>query len=443
MTPMELVLLGFGVVAVAGLLLVMDRVIDDYVFGFKLIVGTAFIDVALQLPRPAIAGIAIQLKDVVFSVITVAVVAKFLRGWRPTRMQRRFLLVTVILVASIVRGAVGIGIPAAVNEARVHLFFMAPVLYASLAMPTADLRERVANLWQGYAAALMALAVLRWAIVFGGLPGRGSWFDPAYGGLRVIKSDETMVVGLALIILVPLVIRGEATRRQLQLAVLFGGGVLLLQHRSVISMVLLGVLVQVWSNRSMISRAALFTLLGIGAIGAVVFFALADGQVAVDVGSSQVAGTGTFEWRVEGWQALIRRFADRGPFIWLFGEPFGSGWDRVLPSTGQTVSVGPHNMYVELLLRIGVVGLLVFVGILGYAWVQLRGTGPAGRGVLLDDSTLSAAIVAFSVFMIPYQLFFETGILLGLALRAVTFNSGPGVEQDLIEQRRALQRQRL
>ncbi|CAN5424272.1 hypothetical protein BH23ACT9_BH23ACT9_39280 [soil metagenome] len=410
-----------ALVALVGLVLMLvatDRAIRDQVFGVQLVLVVAFLNHAVSLPRIVLSGVQVDARDLLFTVLMASIAARACRGWRPSGMETGMVAVAGFVLFSLGRGVMAFGLTTAINETRVHLYFMAMILYMLSSPDKHDRRAELTRLWLLYASALMALALFRWAIVFGDLPGLGGWYDPAYGGLRVIKSDETMVVGTAFLILLPALVRGEATRWQTRLTATFGIGVLLLQHRSVIAMLLLGALVQLVRNRRMMATKVALGLGVLALTGAFAFLSLDDGSVTEEVRTTEVAGTGTFEWRVEGWAVLVADYRDGGPLVIATGQPFGLGWDRRMPS-GQIVTVSPHNMYVEYLVRIGALGIGTFVWVLFALWARLRRNLPQRGSPLLDDSTLSVLIIAFATYMIPYRLFLETGVLLGVAVTTV------------------------
>lgn len=401
-----------------GLLLLLDRVIENPRAGMYVVVVLGVAEVALELPEPSVGGITVTVNDVIFMVVVTSLVARLLRGWSPSPLQIGVMLLLVIMGYSIARGAMSFALPSAVNEAREMLYFFAVVLYASALSPDRFTRAQVTRIWFGYAGALVGLTVLRWLIVFGGLPGRGDWYDPSYGGLRVIYSNETLAIALAFMMVLPKILRGEAGRFDWPMACVFGGSVLLLQHRSVIAVMLVGAAVLVWRHRDQLSRTFVY-MVGAAAVvmGALLVTVFDAGQLASQASSADASNTVTFAWRVQGWQVLLEDAGPTGPEEALFGQPYGSGFERVLP-TGERVSVAPHNMYLELLFRVGLVGAVVYLAMGLVTWNRLRQDAPTGGGQYLDNSTLSAIMVAFAMYMIPYNLFSETGILLGLALSA-------------------------
>ena len=413
------VLAGVLVLAgAAGAVWALDRIIADLRVGLYAVVAIGVLQTAVDVPEPEFGGIRVTINDLLFVFLMMALLARVLRGWSPSKMQLALVVLLSVVVYSVARGAMAFGVPGAVNEARATMYFLAVGLYASFVAADGRSRERVATAWFVYCWGLSSIALVRWLIVFGGLPGRGDWYDPTYGGLRVIHSNETLSVCIGFLMVLGPVLRGQATRHERIMLGVFGTVAVLLQHRSVIAVLLVSVAVMVWRHRSILSRSVVY---GAGfvaiALGLVLVTVLDTGELASQASSADAGNTVTFEWRVQGWQVLLRDAGPSGPEETLLGKAYGSGYERVLPS-GQRVDVFPHNMYLELLLRIGLVGVALYIA-MGYAaWNRLRRSPPGREARHLDNSTLSVIVIAFSLYMIPYNLFTETGILLGLLMSA-------------------------
>jgi hypothetical protein len=422
-----LVLIG-AALAGGALLWVIDRVIEDQLIGLYLVLGLSILNLVVDLPEPNVLGLTVTPYDVVFVILVAALLARVLRGWAPMTLQLGVVLVVVVIAYSIARGTLLFGLAPAVNEARITLHLFAVIIYSSFFVATTATREVVGRLWTTYCVGLLGVAVLRWAMVFGGLPGRGDWYDPSYGGLRVIYSNETLSLAAGFLILLPRMLRGDATRREWQLGTAFGLAVLILQHRSVIAVMLFASAVMLSRHRQHLSRRVVYGMgMACVLLAGLLVTAFDSGQLADQASSADAGNTVTFEWRVSGWQVLLRDSGPSTPEDALLGKPYGSGYQRLLPS-GERVDVFPHNMYLEFLLRIGVFGLLLLLTVAVAAWMRLRRGVPHIGSALLDNSTLSVLLVAFSVYMIPYNLFTEVGVLVGMAISGWARKDDPPVE---------------
>jgi hypothetical protein len=95
---------------------------------------------------------------------------------------------------------------------------------------------------------------------------------------------------------------------------------------------------------------------------------------------------------------------------WVIGSPFGSGYAREIAvgTMHGIVEVNPHNFYVQVFLRLGIVGLALMVVI--YARLLQRSRR-------LGDSWGQATcflLLTQLVFFSTYPPSFEQGLLLGL-----------------------------
>jgi hypothetical protein len=91
-------------------------------------------------------------------------------------------------------------------------------------------------------------------------------------------------------------------------------------------------------------------------LGAATAYAFGVGEwLRADLGES-ASSTGTYEGRLESWRALVSGSFAKGAEVVLFGEPFGAGFGRY-EASGVWVEYAPHNWYVSIYLRAGLVGL--------------------------------------------------------------------------------------
>ena len=269
--------------------------------------------------------------------------------------------------------------------------------------------------WLFLAASLTALAVLRWVIVFAGLPFTGPWYETEFGGLRVLSSNGTLVITIAFLTLLPRTLRGIATDLERLLVAGFGATVLLLQHRSVWIVFVLGTAFMVVEYRKQMSRGVIMgagvamVVVGLTALTYLNVSELSDSATEADAASDT-----TWEWRVSGWGDLL----DHGPegvLEWGIGVPYGAGWNRSV-SAGFDVDVPPHNFYLEIVLRIGVLGI---------GFILVAGIESARRlrahELDVDDGyfnavTMQVILLSQALYSIPYNLGMEQGLLLGLAI---------------------------
>ena len=218
-------------------------------------------------------------------------------------------------------------------------------------------------------------------------------------------------------------LRGTGSRLNGLQALVFAAFVLVLQHRSVWVAYLVGAAWLMLQERARLARRAP-TLLAIAMIaGMVVAIGLALGMFeevseallksAVSVGDRSSTATDRFY----GWEALLENWWEAGPGTILLGFPFGTGFRRVID--GFLVEYSPHNFYVFMLLRSGLVGTTLFTIATLMACIHSM----AAKAISDFDYELLRALglvlLASMVYYVPYQGFYLHGALTGLALAQI------------------------
>lgn len=413
-----LVLLVVGVIGAMVLLAVVERVLDRPELGWWIGFVSAAAG-ALELPlRAEVAGIQITLADLGFVVLIAVVITRALRGHRYGSSQLLLTVALLMVLFSVARGTLEFELTAAVNEARETLYFVAAALFAATTPWDGDTRDRFVRAWMVYAAVLIGVFFLRIGIVVAGLPLLGAWYSPEFGGLRVIYANSAFVIAQAFLMLLPRVLRGDATRKERWGTIGLGVMVALTQHRSVWAVTLIAGCCVGWQYRRVMSRGFLATglvLAGSLAVASVVVFD--GGEIISQAGQTDAASTRTLEWRTSGWLDLIANSGPDDVLETLLGEPYGTGFAREV-SAGFEVAVKPHNMYLELGLRIGLVGLFALVAAVAGTFRRLR-RPVMEQGELLTDGALRVAILAIAIFALPYNAQLDQALLLGLAMSLV------------------------
>lgn len=242
---------------------------------------------------------------------------------------------------------------------------------------------------------------------------------------RVEQSNVTMLVALAAITAFFYSNSGRRTRiGPLAVAMVFGIIVLLMQHRSVWVATLVGFLSLIIAMSRRRGGRASGSAVKFLLLGAVVIGGLAGGggTVSQSIQSQAEAGsdlkTGTFGGRVFSWQQLLGGWATSGsPVTYSVGYPFGTGFERYdREDATETVSYAPHNMYVWMLLRGGVIGLscLVLFLLAGLRDAWRRSLDGQDRYAPLVFAMLAALIFYFIPYGADYSQMLVFGLLSGL-----------------------------
>lgn len=414
MSPIDLAVLAVGAAAGVWLLEVTIRRTD---VGASLVLGLFVIE--LVFPHvflgTVVGPLNIFASDLLIAVLLGGFVARMLRMPRLTGPQRLMMVFVLLVVWSMARGLTDLGSVEAVAGARSYLRFISAGLYFSTVELDRALFERIVKLWLAAAAALGMLVLMRWSAnavgVTGGIFGTGR-------DLRVIPSSGALLIGQAAIMALPFVAdRSRPLLRWLAPALLVF--VLLLQHRTVWVVTILGAVYLLHRQKSLTKNLLLSLGAGLSLLTILTFTVLDSYDLEVTESLAESAqNTDTFAWRAQGWSALLRDAGPESAPEWIVGRPMDAGWDRTMihgPAI-VVVEVSPHNYYLEAVLRVGIVGLAALLAVYAMA---LRGTArgfPDGRGVdrLFSADALHVLIAMQLVYYLSYSNDAAQGLLLGL-----------------------------
>ena len=121
----------------------------------------------------------------------------------------------------------------------------------------------------------------------------------------------------------------------------------------------------------------------------------------------------TASWRIAGWQKQLDRIMKENP---LFGEGLGGyySWSH----RGSKVETSPHNAYLQMILKFGLIGLIIY-GLLAYEFFRktlyVRKTLPRGpmrayvEMGILNFGAAHAYMMAYGIDLIVL-IFFAVGM---------------------------------
>ena len=372
-----------------------------------------------------IGGISLgQLNVYPGDILSVGLVAATLARWQQRRVGLRssgmLILMLVILVFSLVRGAAAFGLLPATNAAREMIAMLAAAIFFSTVRITPQIIRTVRN-WLLVASFVLVVVAINF------------WFQRGFG--TYAASGDRALNGLqALIILEATVItilfppfRGPVLRWVVPLA---GIVVVVLSTQRTVwaSGVVAAAILVVARPKSSGSTSIAGTRLAViaGAVAIVLLVAAgppgATSDLLTGYGDTSSSQYSTFSWRLEGWSILISRQID-GPAVDLvFGSPSGTGEDRVM--NGAIVTASSHSQYVSTLTMIGLLGLALLLGVYVTA---LRGSRRALRSpspFVGQVALLFIAMLALKLtYSVGYSLAALGGLILGLAYAFVRGNS--------------------
>jgi hypothetical protein len=422
----DLVILGFGALVALGLVELAIRRTD---VGATLVLLVLLLDEALPHIGLAVfvGPFRVSANDLLFVVLIAAGVARLLRLRRVTPPQRLLIFLALLVVLSVFRGLEQFLLTSTINEARALLRIVAAALYFATVEPRLDILDRIGALLLFTALALGLITLARWGANTVGIT--GGFFGDS-DDLRVVPAASALIIAQGALISLPFL--GDRKKGLLRFAApILLVFVVLLQHRSVWVVTAAGVVYLAYRDRELSKRVMTALIVGLVIFTTLLFTVFAEDDEVSEQLSTSAQSTDTFEWRVNGWLALFRDSSPGDPVEWAIGKPYGSGWQRVAASTGQTIEVSPHNFYIESLLRVGIVGLTALL--LAYA-IALRGprftnNAPSGQTGLLTSGMLQVVVGIQLLFYMVYSSNAAQAMLLGLACavaaNSVTAETGP------------------
>jgi hypothetical protein len=407
-------LLGLGLLVAGGLgvallevLIRRAEVAAALVLG-SVVVQAVFVDNVPSLAVPG--GTQIYITDLVSALVSGAAVARLLRLRRFDRFQRWLVLLGVVLLVSLVRGAAAFGPQPSVNDFRQYLFFAGVALYFATFRPSVRLYDRIGRIWLAMSIPILVLVSLRWLAVFAGIDlGVPAEKNGADAAIRVIDGPYNFFLAHAFVLTIPAWLRGERARWLQWLSVLLLLFVLVLNRRTVWLAILVGVAVVMLRDRRLGRRAVVLVTLGAVMTG-VAFVSLGG----LEEGSQPLvkSGSGNLDWRVQGWSELVATWS-HSPTDWAVGEPFGGGFARDVE--GIETDTHPHNFYIETMIRSGVAGLLALIALTAGLLRTLWRT-PARDAALLGPGVIPALLAMQIVWFLTWVPGSEQGIVTGLAV---------------------------
>jgi hypothetical protein len=382
-------------------------------------------------------GLQIYPNDVISLFVLLAAIGGFV--YRPVPVHASpfllWLAFGVTIFVSLADGIQAYG-RAAGNEARPFFYLWVAGLYCcTVDFSEAELR-RISRwcVWTAYA--LIGIAAYYWVAVEIGFVDRRGFLDADDDKyvFRPVAAHAALFVGMVGLVQTMAWLRGSGTRMTSLHAAILLAFTVIIQHRSVWIAVGLGLLVTFLLERRHLPRRFALLL----AFTLVLTFALAvagttgalDDLVRRLVESARTMGddVGTFSARVDGWVRLMSDWWSASASTQLFGYPFGTGYVRQY--RGITIDWAPHNFYVDLLLRVGIVGAVFWlVSTLMAIAYGLRGECASEFEYLLRRG-LGVTLLASMAYCIAYPsnsyLCAATGIALAGLIRQQRQQRIPG-----------------
>jgi O-Antigen ligase len=438
MSGLELLSYGFTampyVVAVLlGLLAPLVGVLcySHFQAGVLLVIGMFAIEALYMFVGGISLGLSLYYTDfaLVF-VLLIALLRLLLAKGRPS-LNRAWVICCVVASVSLLSGIASYGSGAGV-QARPYFYFFAAALYPMTF--SCDLKKLsfVLNLLAWLAFLIVCITAYRWVVYFTPilelLPPEGNYNSD--GPIRVIRSHETLL--LAQILVAGVFFSRAANASGLLVARALSPvllvAVLVLQHRSVWVAAAAGIFSSLFVAR-LRGGSAFGQVLLLMAIGATTALPLVvsdklsgvSGQITNSAGAA-LAEKGSAGERVNSWNEIIKNWATAGPRSILIGQSFGADPTRYVKDeagTTRKLTYTAHNMYVQTLFCMGLIGLGAFLWAAAYLVTSLYRICVSPQGTSADQLLLVLVLMQL-VYYVPYGTDYLQALIFGIALTYVT-----------------------
>jgi len=381
--------------------------------GFLLLVGAYVLDSWLA-GAPVSLGVLVYPQDIVLTVLLLAAGMRYLlRSGGERRGPAIPLLLMGLFALSLSRGIGLYGAKAAGVECRPEFYFLAGLLYFSSFHYNPRQQKQILDLWLAASGVLLALALERWTL---GLEALRAPDEGGLSELRVLNASQTMFLAFGFFASLFLNLSRRGPRWQRMLFYALGPAIVLLQHRTVWAVTIVGLL---WlaGQRVRLRTQFLRAAIAMAAVAALWLVLVSGRATEIATASLQQSATdeGTLRWRLEGWRQLMLESQARNLFSGLVGQPFGAGFERTFEDV--LVDSAPHNYYVEAFLRLGLAGLLLLFSLYLPAIRYLKRLPAPGRVFAYPDTRFwSMVLVAQLVFFVTYSPGYEQSVLTGIAV---------------------------
>jgi hypothetical protein len=357
---------------------------------------------AVLVDMPALKGeISLYPHDLACALFAAAGLLRLLWACRPKAAHFFLFGLCAFFLLSAFRGIDQFGLQTAGNESRGTAYALCAAFYFMTFSYDDLTRNRLINLMLACAYGLAGLAVFRWTALLLNIPVPSNWAEVSGDkAIRVLNASQALIVCQVAMLAWTLQVRRQGIGVQRLLVYLLILIVLILQHRSVwIAGAVAGAWLYFRSGRETRFNWRQIAYITIAGTCAICITMLIAGDTLLNfIQDSIFAAAGdhsTLAWRVAGWDQL------------LFGQSQLGLGRRVI--AGIIWEQAPHSYYIQVLLRMGAVGLLLLIGVYANCMNRLR-TNPL----------LQAWLVSQIVFFIAYSPGMEQGMILGFAVGCVS-----------------------
>lgn len=397
--------LAFGIAAILALALFLLLLFRPRA-GITLLLVVVVLDGSREWALPLnleLAGINVIATDVVAVALAAVAALRVDKMSASLPVRAALLALTTLSMLGLMSWILAEGLESGFNTWRAWGLGLAAVWYA-LSWPELKSAHGLQPfVWAAFLASFFQAAGIA-------LHGFGSSSDTVLVDGEFLNS-RPLSASVALLMLVGLVIlwfspAKPSVYRWLGIGWLFLS-VVLAQHRSVWVAALLFVGLATYSvirrsERRLLTATAGAALVTIGLV------AVAATMRTQQQLSSSASNTDTFEWRIDNWTEKLT--TARPPWEWLVGSTFGPTYLTDPASDGVRFKLEAHNMVVDMITWIGLVGLLLIIVVV----VSTLRT----RSSIATDGMFTVPIMALLGYSFFYSWPAWTWIIVGIALQS-------------------------
>jgi hypothetical protein len=412
-----------AIIAFVALLGIAGWIAAKPVHAATMIFGLILLE-ASNLPIALRFGLWIYPADLLFAIFSIACLIRFALFSPNKTIPRAWWILGALQLTLGVWGGALYGTIAGVDF-RGHFYVWIAVAYFCTVEWTEVMIERVIKSLIVCSVCLCLLAYYRWirSAVDASYAHELMAFDSTGERPRVIGSSQTLVIAIGFLSLLFKMLAGKLSLLPRLLLPVLLLTVVALQHRSVWASVLVGTVCILWAQRRQSKASNTVFAVALLITPLVITLTLptqGNGLVAsVKSSAGQAFSTeeGTGVGRVTNWQELLKKWAgSKNPVTYLMGSPYGSGFNPVEVEDQGTVihDMVPHNHFVHILYRGGLIGLFATLAVFYQVWRSASTqTKHGGRPWA---PFLFSALSACFVYYIPYWASYESGMLIGIAI---------------------------
>ena len=392
----------------------------NVLFGLYCLLATSAFGFAFGSQQAVVGSLHLDPSDVVSIGLLAAGLVRFSRTLGGPGLFRVLGLAFIaIFTFNLVQGMFSFGIFSTSNEGRSFVGELLSLLYfATIPTDTVTIKK-LTKTYLVYGVVLVVIAILHYVGMNVGSSNDQAWSDAEKN--RALPSAAAEALALCFLLSIGWITHRQSSRFFRYLPAVFGGMVVILQHRTVWVVLIVCAASLPFIDRRMVRR-----LIPIAVLAGCLAFFLAlwiygknSNASASDQFEDSSTNLGTWGWRVETWDSLLFD-EDQTLFSVLLGKPVGSPILHYVAEQGVYESLPPHNEYVWLYLRVGIIGLIPFLIFLIRPVFLLR-TEQRRRpnSIFPSPSTWSSVVIAVIVYGVTYGFDPSSISLVGVATALV------------------------